>query len=133
MSRVIFLTGELGAGKTTFAREWLKTNGVTGAVKSPSFSMVESYDDTRVGTIHHLDLYRVNHEDEIRCLGLDEYLDDYLIIEWPEKGVSQIIESDLSVDIRVEKDNRIVTLQGSTSVADGLKQFAIELKDPDYR
>ena len=106
--RVIFLSGPLGAGKTEFARTWLREAGVTGRIKSPSFSIIESYENTIYGKIHHLDLFRMNSADDFRCLGIEEYLDDRLIIEWPEKGGGVIVKHDLEISIMVEGETRVI-------------------------
>ena len=128
--RVIFLSGPLGAGKTTFAREWLRAIGVTGAIKSPSYSMIETYQDTDIGVVHHLDLYRINSNDEIRCLGLEEYIEDHLVIEWPEKGIDQIVKYDLSVDIQLDGDSRLITLKTQcNTLAERLTLFAEKVEN----
>ena len=128
--RVIFLSGPLGAGKTTFAREWLRTIGVTGAIKSPSYSMIETYEDTDIGVVHHLDLYRINSNDEVRCLGLEEYIEDHLVIEWPEKGIDQIVDYDLSVDIQLDGNSRLITLRTKcNTLAKRLTLFAEQIEN----
>lgn len=128
--RILYLSGPLGAGKTTFARGWLRSSGVTGPIKSPSYSMVETYDETSMGIIHHIDLYRINDVDEVRCLGLEEYIDDHLIIEWPNKGVDKILDYDLSIDIEINGDARVVTLKTKdNAVKDKLSVYAGQIKD----
>lgn len=106
--RVIFLSGSLGAGKTECARVWLRAAGVEGRIKSPSFSVIESYENTKYGRIHHIDLYRMNGSDDLRCLGIEEYLEDRLIIEWPEKGCGIIAKNDLEIKITQDNESRVI-------------------------
>lgn len=114
--RIIFLSGELGAGKTEFARSWLRQRGIQGQIKSPSFSMVESYLDHDGQAIHHIDLYRINAVSEIRCLGLEDYIDDQLIIEWANKGITELITCDLSVTITARgSDGRTLHIESKNN------------------
>ena len=83
-AHVLTLTGELGAGKTTFVKTVASALGYAGAVTSPTFSLVQEY-PTPHGPLYHFDLYRVDSVAEVLELGFEEYLDDgYLVIvEWP--------------------------------------------------
>lgn len=98
---VIHLSGELGAGKTTFARALLKAIGVGERVKSPTYSLVESY---RVGAldVHHLDLYRIADPGELEWLGLSDLATPsaLLLVEWPERGGDALPAPDLHVFLR---------------------------------
>jgi tRNA threonylcarbamoyladenosine biosynthesis protein TsaE len=82
----ILLEGELGAGKTEFARAFLRAaSGVPALeVPSPTFTLVQSY-DTRVGTVHHFDLWRLDGPGGLRELGWDEVCDDIVLVEWPDR------------------------------------------------
>jgi len=97
----IHLSGELGAGKTTFARALLKAVGVGERVKSPTYSLVESY---RVGEldVHHLDLYRIADPGELEWLGLSDLATPsaLLLVEWPERGGDALSAPDLHVFLR---------------------------------
>ncbi len=88
----VWLTGDLGAGKTTFVRGVLREFGHKGTVKSPTFSLLETYTlGDRV--CHHLDLYRLNDPEELEFIGFrDLLLADALFIEWPEKAGSLLSE-----------------------------------------
>ena len=100
-AKIIFISGELGAGKTTFTREWLRLCGEKGRIKSPSFSIVESYRCDGYGEIHHIDLYRIEHKGEVLSLGLESYMHDRMIIEWPEKGAAEVLLPDLWISIKI--------------------------------
>ena len=95
---VIHLEGDLGAGKTTFARALLHALGVGERVKSPTYSLLESY---RVGDVdaHHLDLYRISNAGELEWLGLGDLWSNraVVLIEWPERGQGVLPEPDLVV------------------------------------
>jgi tRNA threonylcarbamoyladenosine biosynthesis protein TsaE len=97
---IVYLSGDLGAGKTTLVRGLLRALGFEGRVKSPSYGLIESY---RIAgrDIHHLDLYRLGHGEEIAYLGLEDLLgeDSLLLIEWPERGEGWLPEADWRVRI----------------------------------
>ena len=103
----IHLAGELGAGKTTFARALLQALGVGERVKSPTYSLIESY---RVGDldIHHLDLYRIADAGELEWLGLDELWNPatLVLIEWPERGTGTLPPPDLALRLSHAGDRR---------------------------
>lgn len=96
----IYLRGDLGAGKTTFARALIAALGVPGRVKSPTYSLIESY---RAGglAIHHLDLYRIADPGELEWLGLEELQDEtsLILIEWPERGGDALPKADLALNL----------------------------------
>ncbi len=96
---VIHLHGDLGAGKTTFARALIAALGVSGRIKSPTYSLIESY---RAGglAIHHLDLYRIADAGELEWLGLDGIADgaSLILVEWPERGGTALPRPDLVLE-----------------------------------
>ena len=83
---VITLSGELGAGKTTFCRGFIQACGYQGSVKSPTYTLIETYSTTR-SDISHLDLYRLEDSEELDFIGFRDLLetDSVLLIEWPER------------------------------------------------
>ncbi|MDN5924052.1 MAG: tRNA (adenosine(37)-N6)-threonylcarbamoyltransferase complex ATPase subunit type 1 TsaE [Xanthomonadales bacterium] len=93
---VIYLRGDLGAGKTTFARALLKALGVSERIKSPTYSLIESY-VTPTLQAWHLDLYRIGDSRELEWLGLDAMADPaaLVLIEWPERGDAGLPPADL--------------------------------------
>lgn len=84
--KLITFEGEMGAGKTTFIKEFVKALGTNDEVSSPTFSIVNEY-ETDKGKVYHFDFYRLNHEDEALDFGIDEYLysNQYCLMEWPNK------------------------------------------------
>lgn len=93
---VIYLTGDLGAGKTTLTRGFLRALGVTGAVRSPTYTLVEVYEVGALTAVH-LDLYRLRDPSELDNLGLREWAraGHIWLVEWPERGSDRLPEADL--------------------------------------
>ena len=106
---MIHLEGDLGAGKTTFARALLTSLGVGERVKSPTYSLVESY---RVGGLdaHHLDLYRIADAGELEWLGLGDLWSDsaLVLIEWPERARGALPAADLVLHLKHAGERREV-------------------------
>ena len=94
----VYLAGELGAGKTTLVRGFLRAAGVTGTIRSPTFTLVEEY---RIGTmsVRHYDLYRLSDPEEIEFLGLRDHVaaDSLCFFEWPERGVGLLPDPQLRI------------------------------------
>ena len=104
---VIYLHGDLGAGKTTFARALLTAAGVAERIKSPTYSLVEGY-QARYRPAWHLDLYRIADPDELQWLGLDSLADPaaLVLVEWPERGVGALPAADLELRLSYAGDGR---------------------------
>jgi len=103
----LLLTGELGAGKSTFARAFIKAAGHSGPVPSPTYTLVEPYNLPRAN-IYHVDLYRISGEDELRYLGWNELDNGCRLVEWPDRAPGQTAQADLSLVLRYEGDGRSV-------------------------
>ena len=121
---VIFLSGGLGAGKTTLCRGLLRGLGYYGAVKSPTFTIVEPYELER-GSVYHFDLYRLAHPDELDYLGAEDYFaaEALCLIEWPERGAGFLRMPDLELTLTVTSETsrqvqlRAQTLKGERAMA----------------
>lgn len=104
---IVYLQGDLGAGKTTLVRGLLRAMGYAGAVRSPTYTLMEPYD---VGccTVWHLDLYRLGDPEELEYLGLRDLLDgqSILLIEWPERGRGVLPGADLVIHITHREGGR---------------------------
>lgn len=116
---IVYLSGDLGAGKTTLARGILRALGFSGRVKSPSYGLIESY---TIGDqeIHHLDLYRLGHGEEIEYLGLEDLLSggSLLLVEWPERGQGWLPNANWHVRIEDQAGGGRVIRVDSASAPD---------------
>ncbi len=106
----VALVGDLGAGKTTFVRGVLRALGVTGAIKSPTYALVETYDTTK-GEVHHLDAYRIENIDDFEARGGFEYFESPSIrfVEWPAR-LQGAVTFDLELTFDFENEGRRVTV-----------------------
>ena len=111
-SEVIYLIGDLGVGKTTFAKYFINALGYKGNVKSPTFSIVELYELESNNFVAHFDFYRISSSDDICYLGIDDYdQDNYiLLIEWPKHGYGAIPKATVNVTIEFNNNCRDVML-----------------------
>ena len=104
---LIFLIGELGAGKTTLCKGILRGLGHKGVVKSPTYNIVETY-ETSGFLIFHFDFYQISHPKELSNIGIQEYLDTnngVSIIEWPEKMISFLPDPDIEIILNHSENN----------------------------
>ena len=104
---LIFLQGDLGAGKTTLVRGILRGLGHQGSVKSPTYNLVEPY-MINDEPFFHFDLYRVMDLEELEYMGMRDYInkDSICFIEWPDKGAGFLPEADLLIDIKIKGSQR---------------------------
>jgi tRNA threonylcarbamoyladenosine biosynthesis protein TsaE len=103
---VVLLQGDLGAGKSTLARGWLRALGVSGAIRSPTYTLVERYPLAGGGEALHLDLYRIGDGAELEFLGLDDADAALWLVEWPERGGDALPSPDLRIALAIEGEGR---------------------------
>ncbi len=121
----LYLQGELGAGKTTFIRGFLRGKDYQGKVKSPTYTLVEPYKLSQV-TVFHFDLYRINDPLELEAIGLRDYFDGEAIclVEWPEQASELLGIPDVLIRIDIQARQRELSLQANTEVGSNiLKQL----------
>ena len=112
---IVYLHGDLGAGKSTLARAWLRALGVTGAIRSPTYTLVEHYPLRDGAKALHLDLYRIAGAGELEFLALDDAGADLWLVEWPERGAGALPPADLQVDLAVSGAGRGAVLSPGSS------------------
>jgi tRNA threonylcarbamoyladenosine biosynthesis protein TsaE len=122
---ILFLQGDLGAGKTTFTRGFIKGLGYTGKVKSPTYTIVEPYEiyDQK---LYHFDFYRLNDPQELEFIGLQDYFGQqaFILIEWPERASQLLPPADLSCYIVPHLNGRQIRLEANTEDGEtALKDF----------
>ena len=128
---VVHLEGDLGAGKSTLARALLRALGVEGAIRSPTYTLVERY-ATRLGEAWHLDLYRIADPGELDFLGLDGEAAAVALIEWPERGAGNVPPADLGVRLEVAGTGRNVAMTPCSPRGDAwLEALAAAFTPPD--
>ena len=99
---IVFLVGDLGTGKTTLVKEIIHALGVNDQIKSPTFTIIEPYENT-LANIYHMDLYRINNSSELESIGLEEYLNEpnaIIFIEWPENSFGYLKKFNMKISLQ---------------------------------
>jgi tRNA threonylcarbamoyladenosine biosynthesis protein TsaE len=117
---LIRLHGDLGAGKTTLVRGLLRGLGHAGRVKSPTYTLIEPYQTTRMA-VSHWDLYRLGSADELDALGLREHdrEQELLLVEWPERAGYRLQRFDLDIHLHYDAEGRLALLQAGSDRGQG--------------
>lgn len=112
---IVFLNGDLGAGKTTMTRGFVRGMGHNGAVKSPTYTLVEPY-ELPPWNIYHFDLYRLADPEELEFMGIRDYFSENScsFIEWPEKGGSLLAKADLTINLAYKNEQREVSIHAES-------------------
>lgn len=118
---VIYLEGQLGAGKTTFARAYIHALGFQGYVKSPSYGLLETY-QAGGQKVLHLDLYRIEDPEELEYLAIRDLFDrkSVLLVEWPKRGASFLPAPDLLLEFGETGESRFIRCVPLTASGAGL-------------
>ncbi len=111
---LVYLRGDLGAGKTSFVRGWLRALGIQSQIASPTFTLIEPYETTQ-GMYYHFDLYRLKSAQELEMLGFRDYIMEGCFIEWPEKAEAYLPVPDLDITISFLPSGRQITITAASA------------------
>jgi len=116
---LLIFSGEIGAGKTTFIRAMLRSMGVNSAIKSPTFSLVESYQLQHL-QFNHFDLYRIQDEMELDYMGFRDYFSENAIccVEWPERAPYALADADLRFNLVIQGSGRLLHIDAMSETGE---------------
>lgn len=119
---VVFLHGDLGAGKSTLARALLRALGVTGPIRSPTYTLVERYPLAAGGEALHLDLYRIGDAGELEFLALSDADASLWLVEWPDRGTGALPAADLHVRLALHGTGRSARVDAGSAAGRAWRQ-----------
>jgi len=123
---ILTFAGDIGSGKTTFIRALLRALGIKSSIKSPTFSLVETYDCADF-ILHHFDFYRIEHSSALDELGLRDYLssDAVCCIEWPKNLLYDNVSVDVAFSLTTHSDGRELCVQAYTALGQKLVRLML--------
>lgn len=121
---IVYLNGDLGAGKTTLTRGFVRGMGHVGNVKSPTYTLVEPY-ELLPWHVYHFDLYRLGDAEELEYMGIRDYFADNCccFIEWPEKGAGILPKADIVIELKYQNEQRSIELNGCSTYGEAVLQY----------
>lgn len=125
----VYLDGDLGAGKTTFSRGFIKECGYAGVVRSPTYTLVESY-EFRNYKVYHFDLYRLLDPEELEYMGIRDYFSKSAVclIEWPQKACGYIPKSDIKITFDYAQHQRQVVIESNLLSEDNMQAIKVNFQ-----
>jgi tRNA threonylcarbamoyladenosine biosynthesis protein TsaE len=125
----LLLEGDLGTGKSTFARALITALGHSGPVPSPTYTLVEPY-EVPAGQIYHVDLYRVSDEEELRYLGWNELDSGFRLVEWPDRAPAIASGADLALTLAYREPGRQARLEARSARGQSIIDKIQAVNDP---
>ncbi len=127
-SVMLHLQGDLGAGKSSFARALLRALGITGPIRSPTYTLVERYPLADGREALHLDLYRIGDPGELEFLGIDHDAVALWLVEWPERGASALPAPDLRIVLAIEGAGRRMSIEAASAAGEAWMDAVVAMQ-----